>query len=67
MADKILVKSPRLSVPYLISSSQMAVSRKLIRLLTYIARMVKNLLLKLHSILETIRYVVLLWEPQTDL
>lgn len=67
MADKILVKSPRLSVPYLISSSQMAVSRKLIRLLTYIARMVKNLLLKLHSILETIRYVVLPWEPQTDL
>lgn len=67
MADKILVKSPRLSVPYLISSSQMAVSRKLIRLLTYIARMVKNLLLKLHSILETIRYVVLPWEPRTDL
>lgn len=27
----------------------------------------ENLLLKLHSILETIRYVVLLWEPQTDL
>lgn len=27
----------------------------------------ENLLLKLHSILETIRYVVLPWEPQTDL
>lgn len=27
----------------------------------------ENLLLKLHSILETIRYVVLPWEPRTDL
>lgn len=27
----------------------------------------ENLLLKLHSILETIRYVVLPWEPQMDL